>query len=251
MAASNEINSVIKACEIIACIVDGTHGISEISRKLGHNKTTVFKILNSFVTKGFVTKDPVTRKYYIGPFLQNMTVDLMSVHQMLEQCAIDEMKDLCARVEETVALQIPQGARRFVVCAVQHKSGLNFFAKTGLGGPLFVGPASKIMLSQYSDKDLNTLLDRMGYQPFLEFTPENKKALISDVNKAKKLGYSTSFGKHAQPGTGAIAVPIRNYSGPVALGVAGVEASIKRKKKFLIENLKVSAEIISRRLSDV
>jgi IclR family KDG regulon transcriptional repressor len=68
---SGEKKSTVRAAEraldILLCFVDETRlGMTEIAERTGLNKSTVFRLLATLESKGFVKRDPDTEKYQLG-----------------------------------------------------------------------------------------------------------------------------------------------------------------------------------------
>ena len=65
--------------------------------------------------------------------------------------------------------------------------------------------------------------------------------------KARDEGYAASFGERAA-GSASISVPINNYICPVVLSILGPEDRFSSKMMELLDELKLSAARISKRL---
>src|SRR4030042_225585 len=80
-------------------------GVTELSRKLEINKSTVSKILSMLETHRFLSKDRETRKYGLG--LRLFELGSLVTDQMdLQRVALPHMEELNKKVGETVHLVV-------------------------------------------------------------------------------------------------------------------------------------------------
>lgn len=247
MGSTDVISSILRASEILKCLSEGIGKISEISRKLQYNKATVHRVLKSLEKIGYAAQDPFTRQYYLGPKLHNLTSNPLNVHQFLIQCAREEMFHLRDIINETVSLQIPQGATSVSVETVETKQSIRLFMKKGSSTPIYTGAVGKVLLSQFDDEELSTILEKIELNPVTKHTITDEDVLLKDLVKARKEGYALTFEEYTE-GAGALAVPIKNYTCPVALWIAGPRERIKENYTNLLVHLKNSAATISKKL---
>lgn len=99
------------------CFCDGLGKTPEIDRKLQYDRTTVYRILNTYLQQGYVCKGPVSHCYFPGDLLQGLAVDLLKLHEILINCSMAEIDGLSREIEETVALQVPFGVSRYLLYA--------------------------------------------------------------------------------------------------------------------------------------
>ena len=247
MDSNQTINSVLKASEILICLCRGERKVTDIARKLKYGKTAVFRALNSFEKKGLVVKDEVTHQYFPGPFLQALAIDTSNVHDILVHVASEEMETLCHAVDETITLVIPNGAQWFSIKVVHAYQQFALPAKAGETGPIYIGALGKVLLSQFSDTDLNLLMARIKLTAFTHTTTTDKLVLLEEIKNVRKEGYCITFSEYLEGGA-AIGVPITNYSCPVALCTVGFESGLTKKTELIIKHLKESRSKIEARL---
>ena len=62
------VKSLARAMRVLECftVEQPELGISEIAKRLGMQKSTVFNILNTFQKTGYICQNPETNKYYLG-----------------------------------------------------------------------------------------------------------------------------------------------------------------------------------------
>jgi IclR family transcriptional regulator, KDG regulon repressor len=250
MATNQIITSLVKATDVLKCLCSGVSKISEISRKLQYDKTTVYRILNTYEKQGFVTKDLYSRQYYPGPFLQKLSINPINTHQSLIYSVVDEMERLCRTIEETVHLQIPYASSRYLLHMVQADRDIIYHPYIGNSGPLYSGAAGKVLLSQYENAALKSMLNKIELVPRTKNTTTDKSILLEQIDIIRQQDYMVSYGENVL-GSIAIAVPIRNYICPVALGMTGTEERVKEGIDSIINQLNRSRTTIEGNLNNL
>ena len=244
----NEISSIIRAAEIMKCLTTGDHQLSLIARKLGYNKTTVYRVLKTLEKVGLAIQDPLTMLYYPGPLLSTLTNNFQNVHQILNLIALKHMEALRDAIVELVTLQVPMGTQRIIIEVAQVNKEFGFVRKRGSMSPIYTGAAGRVLLSKYADAELSLLLESMDLKPVTEKTVVNKNVLFQQIKEVRLKGYAIESNEISL-GITAISVPIENYSCPIALTIAGMENEIKKSADKLLKSLLNTSKTISNKLS--
>ena len=235
------------ASEILKCLCEGTYRIADIARKQGYNKSTIHKVLKSLEVAGLATQDKLTRQYFPGPQLQALTLSPIKIHQALIYNASEEMEKLRDITNETVSLWIPQGASRINIHVFASNRILGHIPKIGDVAPIYAGAAGKILLSEIGDRELQTLLDKIIFNPIISKITGSKESLLLELDEIRSQGYAMSIGENFE-GVTAIAVSVKYSACPLALLVAGPDDRMKGNESFLIGKIKESSASISSKL---
>jgi len=122
-----------------------------------------------------------------------------------------------------------------------------FFAYTGDSNPINTGAAGKVLLSQLSDKELKLLLKDMVFVSVTPKTIIEPNILIQQCNMIRGKGYAIEYGEF-DVGGGAIAVPIKGYTCPLALSIAGLESRLRINQDAILAELEKAALKISKEM---
>jgi DNA-binding IclR family transcriptional regulator len=250
MPSSQELSSLSKAIDILAAVCNGISRITDIERALGYNKTTIYRVLNTFEKKKLIIKNPDTRQYFPGHYLFSLLAEPFTIHQVLIHCTQGEMEMLRDQFDETIALMVSQGANRFLLNTVHTDGQVRFFAKVGIMGPLYDGVAGRVLLSQFTDQELENLLQNIVFHSSNPSTPKNEKSLMLEINKIRRLGFGTTY-RTKNTGAIAVSVPVYGYSCPVAIVTAGFAERISEKHELIVAKFKESSERISAHLKQL
>ena len=95
-----------KALDLLELITEaGDLGLAELSARAGASKASSFRVLSTLHRRGYVSKDPVTRRYTPGPRLIALSFANVSKLQLVPRArpVLEELRD---RYGETVNLGI-------------------------------------------------------------------------------------------------------------------------------------------------
>jgi IclR family acetate operon transcriptional repressor len=246
--AKKATGSIAHATEILICLSNDIHKISDIARQCNFSKSTVHRVLKLLEEPLLVVQDIINRRYYLGPLITQLTANPVTTHKRLITCAIDEMKHLATFSEETVALDIMIGIQYLPLHEIPSKHTLKVTQESKKIGPLYAGlyagASVKVLLMQLDEKRLKILMDNINITPETERTVTDKQLLMAQLKEIRQKGYAISYGERVQ-GTLSIAAPISNYILPVGLSVVGPESRLQPKVKEVIAEIKASSRRIS------
>lgn len=243
------INVLDRAVKVIICLSEGLNGVIEIANRLSLSKATVHRILQTLEKSEMVIREPVTRKYYLGPTFFSISSSLWVAHQGLVAVAFDEMWQLREITGESVALQIRSGLQRILLEELESRQSYRYSLGRDYSAPLYTGSGGVVMLAQMSKSELDSLLSSLQIIKTGPGAVKGKKELIGEVNKAQEKGYALST-ETAQVGTAGISVPVNNYFYPVALSVFGPKNRLENMILH-IEEIKERGVRISNRVSQI
>ncbi len=250
MTSQYDINSIARAAEVLKCLSNGVSKLTEISRRLDVNKASIHRIMKTLENKGMISQDPSTRRYYLGPLIQVLAENPMAVHQIVVQLAVSEMERLRNQCGETVVLQIRRGGQRLILEKTASNQAIRYSPDKRDTAPIHAGAGGKILLAGLDKMQLTSLLDRLELIKVGPKTVTNKDKLISELEEIRVQGYAITYSENVD-GAASIAVPLLNYSCPIALIIIGPEDRIKENSTAILKELKASAAIISDKISEV
>jgi DNA-binding IclR family transcriptional regulator len=170
-------------------------------------------------------------------------------HQFLIACSIEEIRKLRDLSGETVNLQISMGTERMCLEEIQSMEHIHYVSGKGAVYPIFVGSAGKMLLSMMNNDQIEILMKKFYYVPSAPNPIKNTEDLWKEIELARKLGHSTSFGERVA-GSASVSVPINGYICPAILTILGpADRFTKSSISDILEEMKSSAARISKELS--
>jgi DNA-binding IclR family transcriptional regulator len=220
--------SILKGASILRALCEGRTQLRDIAATLKLNKSTVYRLLQSLIESSLVVQDPISRQYYLGPLVLNLSSQPILTHQRLIVTAFNEMKALRDLTKETVNLHVRIGLERICLEEIQSIENIRYTPGKGFAAPLYTGSSGKMLLSQLPDHELDLLLGKLTLVRIAPNTITDRRTLKREVLRARQRGYAISIGERVAA-SASISVAIAGYGTPVAMSVLGPEYRFTRK----------------------
>ena len=194
------VNSVLHATKILDYYASQRReylSLTEISRAIGLHKTTVYRILRTLQSVGWIEQSSTNGQYRLGSGIL-MIASAVSVHYTTRQLISEEMRRLCDLHNETVVLSSLRGDTGICVDLVKGHHNLGISSENGYIVPLDCGATGKTLLAAQSDE----LVERL-----IQNYPGLEEKLRNQVKEIRQRGYCISEGE-VDEGVAAVAVPL-------------------------------------------
>lgn len=231
VAPENLVPAVERAIRILLAFHDGedAFGVSDLSRQLDINKSTVYDILNTLTYFDFLERDEETKKYRLGPRLFQLG-NRVGAQFNLRDVARTYLRDLATELRQTVILgQLTGDNDILTVDAVVPDAAVAISTSVGYRLPHSAGALGKVFHAALSDDKLETLLAEQGLQRFTERTITELDVYRTERATVRRQGYAVDDEEYLQ-GVRAVAAPIVDRDGVVAaaLCVVGFSSAMTR-----------------------
>lgn len=241
-------NSIIKGASALKYLAAGITRITDLAGKLELSKSSTHRLLKSLETTRLVVQDPLSRQYFLGSLVFELTSHPLQAHQHLILSALEEMRRLSEVSGETVGLYVRIGIERICLEEMPAQQAIRHSVGKGRVLPVYAGSAGKILLSELTDSDRDLLLENLVLRRVEKNTITQRGELLRQLEKVRRDGYAMSFSEAVQGGA-SISVPIKGYVCPVALAVLGPDNRFSRDVMIqLLEEVRMTADRISKRL---
>jgi len=191
-------------------------GVSDISARLGLNKSTVFNIGHT-LNDLHVLENQGDGKYVFGPrfyVLSSMAGGrsplIRTVHPYLE--TINEKTKLSA------FLGVHSDRRAILIDKVDSAYGVKVSSEIGTQMPILAGAGIKAMLSQLSDDEIDEILARTELKRYTPFSIVDKGDYKKEILSVRAQGIAYDREEYIE-GMVAFGIPIKSYG-------RGVQAAI-------------------------
>ena len=209
------VNSVLHAAKILDYYASQSReylSLTEISNAVGLHKTTVYRILRTLQSVGWIEQSAANGKYRLGSGIL-MVASAVSVHYTERQIINEEMHELCSLHNETVVLASLRGETGICLDLVKSHHSLGISDENGYIVPLGFGATGKTLLSAQPDSKIEELIKQY---------PNDQERLLTQIEEIRSKGYCVSEGE-VDDGVAAVAVPLSlpeqiytlSYSGPI------------------------------------
>lgn len=204
--------------------------VTEIAKALGIDKSTVSRIIKTFIQKDMVEINRISGMYSIGPAILQMSSNYYKSRNVVGH--IKKVMDvLCRQVEESVHLCTLSNDGAVIVEQVESTSRLVVNAKIGNREPLHASSVGKCLLAFADNAERETMLANIKYEQFTPNTIISEEKLLIELEKIRKKGFSIDDNELTCD-IRCVAVPILDSHKKClySLGVSGANSHMTTEK---------------------
>ena len=207
--------------------------LSDISKRTGLPKTTVFRILKTFENTGFFKYDPGQEKYSLGlRFLELGGIVYSSLS--VRKAAAPYMDTLSNSLKATILLGVMKDDQLLYIDKREMDSIIRVTSHTGLKRPPYFGMLGMTLLAFMDNKEKERLLTLYPPTKITPKTVTGTRRIMKKLDEAKRKGYYMEQGEIVE-GLLGIGVPIRDFSGNVVAAL-GATQPVFQVKEGSMEN---------------
>lgn len=225
-------------------------GVTELAEAFDLNASTSQRLLAALAARGFLTADPYTRRYRLGPALWHMAA-LWERGGGLARLAEQVITDLATATGRTATFTVPDGFYVRCIAAVDGLSGpVRSHPLVGDLYPAHAGATSRAYFAFLDPLERRNMLSGRPFARYTELTEIDEDALERLLRETFKAGWAYSEGEYDAT-TRAIAVPVHVGTKPIG-SLSLVEPKIYDYDDDLREHLpalQAAAEQFAARLS--
>jgi len=241
--------SVDRAIELLFMLESGPleMGVTEISRGLGVQKSTVHNLLQTLLARDFVRKTD-TGRYTLG--FRLMPLGLACTQRLdIRRIASPILNDLVKEVKEVVLLAVLSAGQITIIEKVEPPRQVfmvprfdycNTFHSTGLG---------KVFLA-FGPDDLVRKVMSLKLQQYTSNTRIDKTVLAKEIDKIREQGYSVACDETIE-GVTCFGAPILNANGKIEAAISVSSATARlgtAEHEPIVRILRETASMISEQL---
>ena len=200
-------------------------GITEISRELNYNKSTVFNILRTLTDLGGLEHNDKkfrlgVKLYLLGKAAEKSSELIQFIHPFLVE--------INRKTHLTAFLGVRSGVRAMIIDKAESAFHLKISVEIGTRIPLIAGAHGLALLSQLSDPELDRVLSQSELKKFSPFSCVDHKKFEALVKEVQKEKIAIEREEYIE-GIRALAVPlnIQRDDLQVAIWAVGLKNQIK------------------------
>jgi len=194
-------------------------GVSEITRALAFNKSTVFNITHTLADLEILKQAPDTKfslgiKFYLLGRAARMGSDIIStIHPYLET--------IHQKTHLSVFLGVRSGLHAVIVDKVDADFDIKISSETGMRLPLLAGAGGKAMLSLMPDQEIDRILSENGLKRYTRYSVVDKAKYKRMLKKTQQEGFAVDKEEYIE-GIRALAVPLNINRGNAQFAIWAV-----------------------------
>lgn len=217
-----KVKSLKKALDVLGCFAEKQPiGVSEISEKLGLNKSNVYDILQTFVAMDYLDQDKETGKYYLGLGILKFSRAVGNKYNF-HDVALEFMKVLADEVEETIYLTVPMQRRIYYLEVIRPSQGRYFSgAMRATTDYMHVTSCGKAMMAYMPEGFLENYFKK-NVLAYTKNSITDIDEMREELKRIRARGYAIDNMENSES-VKCVGVPILSRSGAVigALSISG------------------------------
>ncbi|MBW1712255.1 MAG: IclR family transcriptional regulator [Deltaproteobacteria bacterium] len=233
MAAQGDrylINSVLRAAQILESFSfeKTSYTNTELSKKLGLNKSTLTRLLCSLEKSKFLMRDSKTGEYRLTHKLYGIASVYLS-QLSLHNEAMPLLSDLAHWSGETVHLAVLDEFDVLYIDKIESPQSIGMKSRIGMRVPAYCTAVGKILLAHLEEDRLEALLRSAELKAHTPKTITDPQELKGHLSQIRKQGYAVDNSEH-ETEVKCVAAPVRDNTGLVVAAIS-ISAPVFRMTK--------------------
>jgi IclR family KDG regulon transcriptional repressor len=206
----------------------GPLGISDVSKALNYNRSTVFNIVHTLTDLGILEKRD-QNKFHFGIKLHVLSRAAIRRSELINTVH-PYLEEINRKTRLIVFLGIRSDSRAVILDKVDSTFDIKVMSEVGMRIPLLAGAVGKALLSQLPDAEVERILSNEKLEKFTRFSCLNKGEYKAQIQKTREEGIAFDMEEYIE-GMRAFAVPLNiNRRGLVAaIWAVGLKGQIKEE----------------------
>lgn len=248
---TGDVPAVDRALDILERLQAADRGqtLSELSVALGMPMNAVFRITQTLLSRGYLSRDPGTMRFELTHQLLELGKPRIGRVPLVD-AAIEAMRVLRDRTRETVQLGVRLDTGGVVVAHAEGLEPLRIAVDVGLRFAFHDNAPGKLLLAWLPATRRQEIIDGLDLVASTDRTITSRVELAGECEAIRARGYSTDHGE-ADPGIHCVAAPIR-AANDGCVATIWVSAPARRLPKTAFRELAGlvcdTADTISRRI---
>jgi DNA-binding IclR family transcriptional regulator len=206
------VQSVDRALEIFS-ILGGSqgeeYGITEIATRMNLNKSTVYGLINTLVSRGYVEQNKETKRYRLGIKLFEMG-SLVQRRMDVRAEARPYCQELSEKYQSTVHLAAFYDYEIVYIDKVDSPDAVVQYSQIGRRAPMYCTGVGKAILANLSLEEREIFFQTIPLRSFTAHTIIDQEELDRELAHIRACGYAVD-NEEIQPGLRCVAAPIFDY----------------------------------------
>ncbi len=191
------------------------YSLTELVTLLGLNKSTAHGILQTLADDRFLTRDPQTRRYRLGPAL--IRLGHLAYEQIdVRRVARPWMVRLVEETRKSVLLGTFHEDRLTIIDKVDPVGTLHVSASIGQQVPFSAGSFGRVFLAWLPESRVDRLIAKHGLEAFTPASITDPDEYKAELARVRELGYAMDDTEEYLLGVRAVSVPLMGPDGVVA-----------------------------------
>ncbi|MBO8162933.1 MAG: IclR family transcriptional regulator [Brevibacillus sp.] len=235
MEKENMIKSVDRALQIIDIVSTRKEGfgVSELARQIELNKSSVYRILSTLASHGYIEQNQESGRYKLGYKLLELSERLLESIDLRAE-ARPYLKELEQLTNEVVHLVVYNQGEVVYIEKLDGNETLRMHSQVGKRAPMHCTSVGKVILAHLPSEEMLRIVEKKGLARHTEHTITELDAFQRHLREIRQNGYAVDHEENEQ-GITCIAAPIFGFNGKVTAAVSISGPTIRMTEQRLSE----------------
>jgi DNA-binding IclR family transcriptional regulator len=193
-------------------------GVRELGRQLNINSTTTFRLLKTFEDSGYVERNPVTRRYMLGPKVVELA-DLYAHLNPMPSVALKVFDHYKEQFEFNFYLGALRVRELIYLARLEGHGPIQVSAGPGERMALHASALGKILLAFQDEAFVSDYLKKTRLKAFTPRTITDRDVLRKQLSMIREQGWALNDGERYED-VGAVGVPVLGWQGQTVASVS-------------------------------
>jgi len=202
-----------KTLLIMECLADNwmPMRLLDIAEKLNLSQPTVLRYLAPLVQSNYAYQEEDTLRYGLTMKICKLSNQVNS-NLSIRSIVSPYLNWLSSNLQVSSCLVTEQNFKAlYIDLAEKPGFAVSTFQHIGKHAPLNATGSGKVLLSTYSDRQLNDFITTMGLEKLTPNTITTKERLVNELDMIRKYGYAIDS-EECELGIRCVSLPIYNYT---------------------------------------
>jgi DNA-binding IclR family transcriptional regulator len=247
--SSSTVHRAVALLEALAEAPADGMSVLELSRRIGANRSTVYRIIGALRPYGYVRDGVTPGSVRLGFRIVELGETLLGQLD-IRRIAAPHLRELARATGETCHLGVLDGNEVVYADKAESEQSIRLFSTPGKRMPIYCTSLGKAFLAFMPPAEREAILDGVEFVPRTDFTITDRSVLERQLDEVAERGWSMDLGENGV-GTYCVGAPVLDRDGhPIAaISASGPEArmngdNIERCGALVLE----TARLVSREL---
>jgi len=213
------VQSVVRALEILRCFEkEPLLGISEIAEYMELSKSTVYGLVNTLTSYGYLEQLPQSKKYKLGMKLFEQG-NLVQRRMDIRSEARPWCQLLSDKYKTTAHLATHSDGNIIYIDKVDNTDSVVIYSQVGKRAPMHCTGVGKALLAYLPEDYLDRFIFSHALVRMTDKTITSRDDLLEELKKIREQGYSVDY-EEIEPGLRCIAAPIFDHQDNASMAIS-------------------------------
>jgi DNA-binding IclR family transcriptional regulator len=242
------IQSLVRAFSILEAIARNPEGVSlsQLGRDVRLHNSTVFHLVKTMMSLGYVRQAETDKRYRIGGSLFHLAAAALDEVELVG-IADRHLRELALRTGETCHLAVREGEEIIIVAKCEGAGAFRIADRVGGSRPGYCTALGKVLLATLSPAQLDRYFasrELIAYTPNTVTDPSRLRHEIEEIKRSGVAFDDAEFRSELR----CIAMPVRDYTRQVVAAI-GMSGPIWRLSLQALQSKAPAVKEVAQRLS--